>query len=255
MEDDRRVSLPIVTERLVLRPLRDEDLDALVAYRNDPEVARYQDWEEISRDDALSLVHAHDADRSLGAPGRWQQIAIDPGRRARRRPRALSRRRRPICRPRVHAGKATPGTRARARGPGGSHRGALRARGARASRSRDRYAQRPRDGAARAARLHGRLHGRRELQGWRVPGTYVCPAPACRRACGFRVRLGRERSGGAMRIKLASVMVDDQDKALAFYTGVLRFVKKTEIPMGRRPVADRRLARRGRPTSSCCSSR
>ncbi|HVQ54434.1 MAG TPA: VOC family protein [Thermoanaerobaculia bacterium] len=35
-----------------------------------------------------------------------------------------------------------------------------------------------------------------------------------------------------MRIRLASVMVDDQDKALAFYTGVLRFVKKTEIPMG-----------------------
>ena len=25
-----------------------------------------------------------------------------------------------------------------------------------------------------------------------------------------------------MRIKLSSVMVDDQDKALAFYTGVLR---------------------------------
>ena len=38
-----------------------------------------------------------------------------------------------------------------------------------------------------------------------------------------------------MRIKLSSVMVDDQDKALAFYTGVLRFVKKTEIPMGAAP--------------------
>ena len=53
MGDDRRVSLPIVTERLVLRPFRDEDLDAIVAYRNDPEVARYQDWDGISRDDAL----------------------------------------------------------------------------------------------------------------------------------------------------------------------------------------------------------
>lgn len=35
-----------------------------------------------------------------------------------------------------------------------------------------------------------------------------------------------------MRIKLTSVMVDDQDKALKFYTGVLGFVKKKEIPMG-----------------------
>jgi catechol 2,3-dioxygenase-like lactoylglutathione lyase family enzyme len=35
-----------------------------------------------------------------------------------------------------------------------------------------------------------------------------------------------------MKIKLNSVMVDDQDKALKFYTEVLGFVKKTEIPIG-----------------------
>lgn len=35
-----------------------------------------------------------------------------------------------------------------------------------------------------------------------------------------------------MQIKLTSVMVDDQDKALKFYTDVLGFIKKTEIPMG-----------------------
>ncbi|MBO2450249.1 VOC family protein [Actinomadura barringtoniae] len=35
-----------------------------------------------------------------------------------------------------------------------------------------------------------------------------------------------------MRISLASVMVDDQDKALSFYTDVLGFVKKHDIPMG-----------------------
>ena len=34
-----------------------------------------------------------------------------------------------------------------------------------------------------------------------------------------------------MKIKLSSVMVDDQDKALKFYMEVLGFVKKTEIPM------------------------
>ena len=35
-----------------------------------------------------------------------------------------------------------------------------------------------------------------------------------------------------MRIELTSVFVDDQDKALAFYTEVLGFEKKVEIPMG-----------------------
>jgi catechol 2,3-dioxygenase-like lactoylglutathione lyase family enzyme len=36
-----------------------------------------------------------------------------------------------------------------------------------------------------------------------------------------------------MKITLASVLVDDQDKALRFYTEVLGFTKKTEIPLGR----------------------
>lgn len=35
-----------------------------------------------------------------------------------------------------------------------------------------------------------------------------------------------------MRITVTSVLVDDQDKALKFYTEVLGFVKKTEIPLG-----------------------
>jgi catechol 2,3-dioxygenase-like lactoylglutathione lyase family enzyme len=35
-----------------------------------------------------------------------------------------------------------------------------------------------------------------------------------------------------MKIGLTSVFVDDQAKALRFYTEVLGFVKKTDIPMG-----------------------
>jgi catechol 2,3-dioxygenase-like lactoylglutathione lyase family enzyme len=35
-----------------------------------------------------------------------------------------------------------------------------------------------------------------------------------------------------MRIRLNSIFVDDQDKALKFYTEVLGFVKSVEIPMG-----------------------
>ncbi len=35
-----------------------------------------------------------------------------------------------------------------------------------------------------------------------------------------------------MRIKLTSIMVDDQDKALKFYTDVLGFRKKLDFPVG-----------------------
>jgi catechol 2,3-dioxygenase-like lactoylglutathione lyase family enzyme len=34
------------------------------------------------------------------------------------------------------------------------------------------------------------------------------------------------------RINVTSVLVDDQEKALRFYTDVLGFAKKTEIPLG-----------------------
>lgn len=35
-----------------------------------------------------------------------------------------------------------------------------------------------------------------------------------------------------MKIKLTSVFVDDQEKALTFYTDVLAFVKKQDFPVG-----------------------
>ncbi|MEZ3178737.1 VOC family protein [Streptomyces pimonensis] len=35
-----------------------------------------------------------------------------------------------------------------------------------------------------------------------------------------------------MRIHLTSVFVDDQEKAMRFYTDVLGFVKKSDVPMG-----------------------
>ena len=35
-----------------------------------------------------------------------------------------------------------------------------------------------------------------------------------------------------MRIRLTSIMVDEQDKALKFYTDVLGFLKKHDIPVG-----------------------
>ena len=42
----------------------------------------------------------------------------------------------------------------------------------------------------------------------------------------------KAQSAPNVRIKLESVFVTDLDKALAFYTGKLGFVKKQDIPMG-----------------------
>jgi RimJ/RimL family protein N-acetyltransferase len=38
-------SFPLTTPRLRLRPFTAAELPALVAYRSDPEIARYQGWE------------------------------------------------------------------------------------------------------------------------------------------------------------------------------------------------------------------
>ena len=62
-----------------------------------------------------------------------------------------------------------------------------------------------------------------------------------------------------MRIKLTSVMVDDQEKALRFYTDVLGFRKKHEIPtVGWWHTEWRSLASRpgwGRSRSRSCRTR
>ena len=65
----------IVTERLLLRPFTAEDLPAFVAYRRDPEVARYQSWDEtFSLADAEAFLAAQQA-VELGQQGAWVQLA------------------------------------------------------------------------------------------------------------------------------------------------------------------------------------
>ena len=44
------------TERLYLRNLQPEDLDAVYAYRNDPACARYQRWEDTSREEIARFL-------------------------------------------------------------------------------------------------------------------------------------------------------------------------------------------------------
>ena len=66
----------IVTERLSLRPFQVDDLEAFVAYRSDPEVARYQSWDSTySIADAESFLSSQH-ELVFGQPGEWLQLAI-----------------------------------------------------------------------------------------------------------------------------------------------------------------------------------
>ena len=66
----------LTTKRLVLRRFRPQDLDAFVAYRSDPETARYQSWEVPYRPSQarqflqeLEAIHPD-------TPGEWFQFAV-----------------------------------------------------------------------------------------------------------------------------------------------------------------------------------
>ena len=62
-------------ERVTLRRLRPADLMALQAYRNDPEVGRFQGWEPMIDASAAAMI-AEMAAAPCPTPGDWVQIAI-----------------------------------------------------------------------------------------------------------------------------------------------------------------------------------
>lgn len=66
---------PIETQRLILRAFEDGDLNPFLAYRNHPDVARYQSWESISLARAQAFIQEQ---KSLtpGQPGQWFQFAV-----------------------------------------------------------------------------------------------------------------------------------------------------------------------------------
>jgi RimJ/RimL family protein N-acetyltransferase len=73
--DEMATDVEIVTERLCLRPFHADDLEAFVAYRGKPEVARYQSWDtSYSMVDAERFL-ASQRDVELGVPGAWVQLA------------------------------------------------------------------------------------------------------------------------------------------------------------------------------------
>ena len=73
----------IVTERLTLRPFHVDQLEAFVAYRSDPEVARYQSSDcTYSMADAESFLSSQ-RELVFGQPGECCSWRSSSGRRAR----------------------------------------------------------------------------------------------------------------------------------------------------------------------------
>ena len=67
---------PINLQRTLLRSFTDADLPIFLAYRNDPEVARYQSWETTSEAEARDFVQEQ-KDAQPAIAGEWFQIAIE----------------------------------------------------------------------------------------------------------------------------------------------------------------------------------
>ena len=58
------------TRRLLIRAMKPQDLHAFVGYRSDPEVARYQSWENYTLAQGRALIDEMTASQP-GEPRRW----------------------------------------------------------------------------------------------------------------------------------------------------------------------------------------
>ncbi len=68
---------PIRTERLSLRPVTMDDLDAIHAHRSMPTVALYLPHEPHSREDTVALLEKMTEQSALSKPGQWLDLAVE----------------------------------------------------------------------------------------------------------------------------------------------------------------------------------
>lgn len=64
------------SNRLILRRFKNSDLEAFVAYRSDPDVARYQDWENYSEAQGKEFIQEQ-SQQDVDIPGTWLQTALE----------------------------------------------------------------------------------------------------------------------------------------------------------------------------------
>ncbi|MCZ7557716.1 MAG: GNAT family N-acetyltransferase [Bacteroidia bacterium] len=67
--------LTISTPRLLLRPLRTADAEAVLAYRSDPDIIRYQTWHPVDLREIRDYIREQSG-CIPGMPGIWYQLAI-----------------------------------------------------------------------------------------------------------------------------------------------------------------------------------
>lgn len=68
-------TLELITQRLVLTPLEPGDANAMLTYRADPEVCRYQGWEPATLEDVQRFI-APMQTVAFDTPGTWFQLAV-----------------------------------------------------------------------------------------------------------------------------------------------------------------------------------
>ena len=71
------MALILETPRLLLRQFRDSDLEFFLAYRNDPQVTKFQGWQTpFTHEDGLNFINKMKTIEP-GTPGEWMQLAIE----------------------------------------------------------------------------------------------------------------------------------------------------------------------------------
>jgi RimJ/RimL family protein N-acetyltransferase len=71
------MSFPLETDRLFIRPFRDSDLASFLAYRDDPEVAKYQGWSVPYTLEQGQCFIDFMKNADPGQVGEWYQAAIE----------------------------------------------------------------------------------------------------------------------------------------------------------------------------------
>ncbi len=66
----------IETPRLLIRNLRQTDLEDFHSYRSDPQVTKYQGFDVMNRQEAAAFIERQ-VDKTFGEPGNWVQYALE----------------------------------------------------------------------------------------------------------------------------------------------------------------------------------
>ena len=71
------MTLQLESPRLILRSFQDSDLETFLAYRNDPEVAKYQSWDvPYPRENGLQFIELMKMSNPT-SQGEWYQVAVE----------------------------------------------------------------------------------------------------------------------------------------------------------------------------------